>query len=612
MLILTMGLVRPGSSVLGRQYVVAQNAPNASDRNLGTEQFPWKTISVAAQSLLPGDTVTIHAGVYRELIRPENGGTADAPITYAAAPGEKVVITGADLMTGWERVPGDAPIFSIPWLHQFISGRDREGVPQEFHPDSAPLWGRAEQVIADGQQLRPEPNLEELRRAWEEHHRSRQAGQPISPIEKSPLPNLGPTFAGAFAVNTNAARMWVWLADGSDPNSHAVEAATRAMCFGPIQHARGLRHIHLRGLIFRYAASFPQRAAVNLMGTDNLVEDCQIEAMAGTGIAISGTMRRCTVRDCGHTGGAAENDGFVNQQCLWEGNAWKPINRQWDSAGVKMAQVDGGRFDRCVFRRNGGSGLWFDIDVRNVTVRQCIFCENEMSGLFVEISRGIIVQNNLAVRNGVDVVGHADNWGIAGIELGESMNCQVDHNTCAENDTGISFREVGPRPVKTGDGGTMDFHNFRDQVTNNVCAFNKEYQIGIYFDNPFFGMHPSERGQFTSEEAFLQHIQQTAPDTIYDPLKQQLRIDNNLYAVGPDQGLALLGVSWRVRHRQFNSFQDYVQATGWDTNGRLADPRFHDSQNLDYRLGPASPAVQMNAGWAAVPADWKQLLAGPQ
>jgi len=592
-----------------RQFVVAQNEPGASDINPGTAQHPFKTISIAAGFALPGDNVIIHSGVYREQIRPERNGTADSPILFSAAPGETVVVSGADAITGWQRVPGDAPIYSVAWLHQFIFHRDGQGPAIEFNPESAPLWGRAEQVIADGRQLRPELTVEDLRRAWEEHHQSRQQGQAVSPIEQSPLPNLGPTFAGAFAVNTHAATMWVWLADGSNPDSHTIEAAARAQCFGPADGSRVLRHIQVRGLTFRYAASFPQRAAINLMGEDNLVEDCRIEQMAGTGIAMCGTLRHCTIRDCGHTGGCAENDGFLNQQNLWEGNAWKPIKRSWDSAGVKMANVDGGTYDRCVFRRNGGAGLWFDIDVRNVNVHNCEFLENELSGLFIEISRQITAQNNLAVRNGVDAVGKADEWGIGGIEIAESMNCKIDHNTCVENDCGISMREQGPRDVRTPQGH-LPFHNVEDQITNNVCAFNMEYQIGLWWDNPFFGMHPSERGRFASEDEFQQYTQRTAPETIYDPQKQRLRIDGNLYDARGNQGVALLGVGWRSGHKKFTTFEQYTQATGWDSNGKFADPHFRDPKSADYRFNPTSPAAAMQAGWPDAPPDWKQLLAG--
>ena len=101
----------------------------------------------------------------------------------------------------------------------------------------------------------------------------------------------------------------------------------------------------------------------------------------------------------------------------------------------------------------------------------------------------------------------------------------------------------------------------------------------------------------------------TAPETIYDPLKQQLHIDGNLYDATGNQGMALLGVSWRARHKKFTTFQDYTQATGWDTNGKFADPQFRDPKTGDWRFTATSPATSMTAGWPDAAPDWKQLLA---
>ena len=91
-----------GSSVLAATYHVSQRLPQASDAGPGTVERPWRSISKAAETVQPGDSVVIHAGVYREHVRPGRSGTATAPISYEAAPGEEVVLTGADVITGWE------------------------------------------------------------------------------------------------------------------------------------------------------------------------------------------------------------------------------------------------------------------------------------------------------------------------------------------------------------------------------------------------------------------------------------------------------------------------------------------------------------------------------
>lgn len=56
----------------------------------------WRTIAHAASRVGAGDTVLIAGGAYAERIRLRATGAQDAPVTFAAAPGEKVVLTGGD------------------------------------------------------------------------------------------------------------------------------------------------------------------------------------------------------------------------------------------------------------------------------------------------------------------------------------------------------------------------------------------------------------------------------------------------------------------------------------------------------------------------------------
>ena len=74
----------------------------------GSREHPFPSIQAAADLAQPGDTVTIHAGVYREWVRPANSGQVDAPIAYQSAPGEIVTIKGSDVWTpkgGWQADP---------------------------------------------------------------------------------------------------------------------------------------------------------------------------------------------------------------------------------------------------------------------------------------------------------------------------------------------------------------------------------------------------------------------------------------------------------------------------------------------------------------------------
>ncbi|MBI5833542.1 MAG: DUF1565 domain-containing protein, partial [Armatimonadetes bacterium] len=77
-------------------------ATTGDDKAAGSEAAPFRTISRAAEAAVAGDTVQIRAGVYRETVRPRNSGQPGAPITYRPARGEKVTISGADPITGWQ------------------------------------------------------------------------------------------------------------------------------------------------------------------------------------------------------------------------------------------------------------------------------------------------------------------------------------------------------------------------------------------------------------------------------------------------------------------------------------------------------------------------------
>ena len=86
-------------------------AKNGNDKNLGTLEAPFLTISRAAKLLEEGDTVIVHKGIYREIVSPERGArSTSARITYEAAAGEKVVIKGSEIVSGWVK---DGACYSV-------------------------------------------------------------------------------------------------------------------------------------------------------------------------------------------------------------------------------------------------------------------------------------------------------------------------------------------------------------------------------------------------------------------------------------------------------------------------------------------------------------------
>src|SRR4051812_21730695 len=90
-------------------------AIDGSDSSDGSQDQPFRTIDRAAELAQPGDTVVVHAGEYREWVRPRRGGLSDQRrITYQAADGEHVVIKGSEPVTGWEPAGGTVWKVSVP------------------------------------------------------------------------------------------------------------------------------------------------------------------------------------------------------------------------------------------------------------------------------------------------------------------------------------------------------------------------------------------------------------------------------------------------------------------------------------------------------------------
>jgi alpha-N-arabinofuranosidase len=100
------------NSPLHHEYHVSVNGNDVND---GSSSSPFKTIMAAANKAMPGDVITVHAGIYREQITPPRGGVSDKErIVYQAAKGEKVIIKGSETVKGWQHQDHDIWVVKLP------------------------------------------------------------------------------------------------------------------------------------------------------------------------------------------------------------------------------------------------------------------------------------------------------------------------------------------------------------------------------------------------------------------------------------------------------------------------------------------------------------------
>ena len=112
LLLLTILALVPSAPVQAAEFHVASSG---KDSNAGTLDAPLRTIQRAADLAQPGDTITVHEGVYRERITPPRGGEFDTKrIVYQAAPGEKVEIKGSEVVKDWVKVQNETWKVTLP------------------------------------------------------------------------------------------------------------------------------------------------------------------------------------------------------------------------------------------------------------------------------------------------------------------------------------------------------------------------------------------------------------------------------------------------------------------------------------------------------------------
>ncbi len=548
---------------LGAQYWVARGNPTASDDNPGTASQPWKTLGKAAVTLQPGDTLTIGAGVYRESLILAAVGRPEAPITVQAARVDDggyqpVVITGADIITDWEPL-GDRDAIWVhrPWSHVWCSWSDTmsHGAP--------PPVGRCEQVIVDGELLRPVLSFEEM-----------EPG----------------TF---FADPKGTQSLYVRLPADGDPRDHLVEASTRQTVVKIGSHTR------LRGLVVRYAANMAQHGALVAEGDGWFIEDCVVEWTNGAGLRIGGEnylLRRVKSRHNGQMGMGGSGKNSLIESCEFVDNNMKGFSAEWEAGGFKLVHSWGLKVWKCVASRNHGPGMWFDIDNFAGEIRQCRVQDNTRSGIFIEISGDFVITDNLCTGNGGRESG---DWAGAGICLGEARDCYVAFNTCVGNMYGISIRGQVPR----GHGGTKQVYLDENiTIRNNLLAYNDIAGFGLLWDNAFFGRHPLRK------DLPKQEWQAKYGVSAIDPDRVGLVLESNYYAC-PGTELVRWGVDWREKWRPYYNLDELRDERHWERHGQTGPAVFVNRETGDFRLKEDSPVIKFGAGLRYPVAGMKTVVA---
>lgn len=400
---------------------------NGKEMATGSLNDPFRTISDAARIAMPGDTITVHKGIYRERVNPLNGGLNDLHrIVYQAAQGEKVVIKGSELINHWKKVKGSVWKVVIP--NTFF---------KDYNPYSDLLTGdwltkkgiehHTGEVFLNGKSLFEKSQLEDV-------------------IASEPYPDARDKEASTYTwyaeLSEDSTTLWANF-QKYNPNKERVEINVRESCFYPDKP--GVNYITVRGFIMDQAATqwaAPTAEQPGLIGTHWskgwIIEDNIISNSKSVGITLgkdrstgqnvwmnnpvkdgathynevifraleigwskekigSHIVRNNVIFDCGQAGIVGSLGGVYSK--IYNNHIYdiwtKRIFSGAEMAGIKIhASIDMLIMNNRI--HNTGRGIWVDWMAQGTRITGNLLYDNTTDDLFAEVNHGpYLVDNNL-------------------------------------------------------------------------------------------------------------------------------------------------------------------------------------------------------------------------
>jgi alpha-L-arabinofuranosidase len=372
-------------------------AKTGSDSGSGDRANPLLTINKAASLAQPGDTIIVHAGTYREWVKPPRGGTSESKrITYRAAPGEKVIVKGSERITSW--------------VHQ-ADGVWKVELPNSFFGDYNPYalkvsggwlnygqWHHRGDVYLDGEAFYEKQSLEEVNQARRSWHC--QAGDKVTTI---------------------------WANFGkANPNTGLAEINVRECIFMPV--VTGLKYVTVDGFEFMHAAANWAPPGLELqsgavgprMGKHWIIENCTITNARCVGIILGQApgvdysdinafgdhiVRNNVIRRCGEAGIAGQKGAT---RSIISGNLIEDTNYRkefggWETAAIKFHNsvdtVISGNLIRGVYHQQQGAfGIWMDFGNQGIRITRNVIYNTQAETIFLEMDHGpTLVDNNVLI-----------------------------------------------------------------------------------------------------------------------------------------------------------------------------------------------------------------------
>ena len=390
---------------------VSPDHPQASDAGEGSIDRPYLSITAAMTRMLPGDTLRIAPGVYREsIIFPPRAWSIDKPTSIIGSDSGTVTLLGTVPVVAWESI-GNGQFIRRRWAIE----------PQQILVNGVMLK-QVGGTIFKGYPVQPDHELATLHKSQGGIWPSRLLGT------RADMP------PGSFLYDAAKRELLIQIASNTLSDS-LVEVAVRPY----LVQGQNVSGVSISNIRFQFSntTTTSRQAAVTLIGSGNTLDGLVIEDADGVGIEVSGdenVVRNCRVTRSGFLGIKARGRNVFIENNEISFNNTRRFNKWWEAGGMKFVGGGGLQSSRISNNRvhhNYGDGIWFDWgnDGNRVDHNLSAYNEgfgiqfeassggqfldnqvfgNHQRGIYLIHSRDSIVAHNLVVANGLDGIAVID------------------------------------------------------------------------------------------------------------------------------------------------------------------------------------------------------------
>ncbi|MCF8714717.1 right-handed parallel beta-helix repeat-containing protein [Joostella atrarenae] len=518
-----------------------------------------RTISEVIDRLKPGDNVIIHTGIYREFVNVNISGTKENPISFIAAEGEEVEISGANVLSDWSlhEVVNGENIYVSEWESLLKTDKRSYYPDNDYHK----LIGKREQM-------------------W-------ILGIPLHQVLEKDRLTRGTFFCDDIngKIYFQNASNESLIKAGKPTTEYQIEVSVRT--HGMLVSGN---YIHIKGISFTQAANHALKGALEINGDYLVVENCVFEKNNSIGADFRGkyaTINKCVFKNNGQFGFTAfAAHHSLMTECLIENNGWKGYKLDWAAGGNKILFTRDFVIDKCIVKNNCGNGIWYDVGNEKGEVRNSFIIENQNAGVFYEISYELYAHDNVIVKNGLRSTFNA--WGMAGgISLSSSPKCLIERNILVGNKEGFVLRE---QKRKTGliehyEAGydvwkrehDVAVWNHDHIIRNNIIAHNRDAQVWAWFATKDKRHIPGEKQTITRDEDG-QPVGLTL-ETL------NLKFKDNVYSTSIGEfPFFKWGATWLSEKYNFKSIKEVNDVLSLEKGSIMESYLFKDISDLDFRI----------------------------